>query len=222
MSEHPILMNSAMVRALLAGAKTQTRRPIMPQPEFMARAAWPWRWKRGKYSYVSVALPPDQEQAAGPYSVGDLLWVREAAYIAPVDFCDASSCNCRDNFDNPRVVSYAAGIDPDEERCAKDYLIEKTPSIHMPRWASRITLEITALRVQRVNEITRDDAIAEGVAHDWQHVTDDFAGTGLQCDMKLDPLAEFAIAWDALYVKRGLGFNSGCWVWVVEFRRIEP
>ena len=81
-----------------------------------------------------------------------------------------------------------------------------SPSIFMPRWASRITLEIVSVRVERLQNISEADAFAEGISGgDWLG----------------DPVGEFAKLWNSINLKRGYGWETNCWVWVLEFKRID-
>lgn len=172
MLEKPILFNGEMVRAILDGRKTQTRRVIKPPPfcphaEVKSRDDGTWavcpRYSNhrdndpGKFFRVIRC----------PYGVpGDRLWVRETwlPFDAPDHFTDPTKPRDVMVFGRRNGAAYRAEMkDADSERCRLDYGYEWRPSITMPRWASRITLEITDIRVQRVSEITEEDAKAEDV-----------------------------------------------------------
>ncbi len=173
MKEIPILMNGDMIRALKAGMKTQTRRPVNPQPT--------------EYGLVWIETPEGfaawqdnglllEEGALRlcPYGmVGDRLWVRETWT----------------EFDGELL--YRADGDPDAEGSAWVTGGWK-PSIFMPRWASRFTLEVTEVRAQRVRAISEDDARAEGV----KGVFDDWVGPGVLTYRK-----PFRSLWDSIYAK---------------------
>ena len=147
MTERPIIFSAPMVRAILDGRKTQTRRVLKPQP---VQAAGP---------FSDVLIGGDRH----PYRVGDTLWVREA-------------CRAEELPDGRDGVRYEADqawreIEPTRE-AADEWLTllhygkrrgVRVPSIHMPRWASRITLRVTGVRVERLHDISEQDAIAEGV-----------------------------------------------------------
>jgi hypothetical protein len=164
-----------MIRALLDGRKTQTRRVLNPQPTgHQDPAGCRWRLTSG---YKATATNPPYMEAvrptsygaveivAGPRRVpcrpGDRLWVREAAWICPPRWTDTPA--------NPmgpdrREVAYKADDrGGGTAEAAADYKIKLRPSIHMPRWASRLTLLVTDVRVQRLQDIREEDALAEGV-----------------------------------------------------------
>lgn len=179
MAERPIIFRGPMVRALLAGTKTQTRRVVKPQPVR----------DRG------VLL----ERC--PYGApGDLLWVRETFIHEPAGYCWEASVSipCR-----PAITVYRADSEGDSRGAGW------SPSIHMPRWASRITLEITGVHVERVQEISEADAMAEGAAP--LLVPPDGGST---------PHVEgYRALWMALH---GPGsWDANPWVWVIGFRRVE-
>jgi len=207
MRERWILFSGAMVRAILDGRKTQTRRVIKPQPDNTL----------GSFaSLLGQRCPYGQP--------GDRLWVREMWRLVRVNagtncefldvqyragFAVRSRENCVDMAANQLTsAKWEMG-----ERCAFD---RWRPSIHMPRWASRITLEVTGIRVDRVQDVSEADARAEGVTATY--------GTARQDDEKrwrADHRAEFAKLWDAINAKRGYGWDTNPWVWVVEFRRVD-
>lgn len=192
-----------MVRAIIEGRKTQTRRIVMPQPEDAETALLRGIGFSGKGSQ------------ACPYDVGMRLWVRETWHAG-------------EDVDGPYVLYPATGTrEYWELNNEGDWLIEKCnqdsevhdgwrqtlgkPSIHMPRWASRITLEITGVRVERVQEITEEDAISEG----WQQKWPDDP----RCDNFL-PVPWFRELWNNINDRRGYGWAMNPWVWVIEFRKV--
>jgi hypothetical protein len=177
--ERPILFSAPMVRAILEGRKTQTRRVIR--------------------------VTDDGVHHPCPYGgVGDRLWVRETW-----------SC--------PRQIG---GSFVREKRMYKadepspwlDYSsVVWKPSIHMPRQFSRLSLHLTAVRVERLQAITTQDALAEGI---------DEHGHELQTEMARDhqrnrsAIENYALLWDSLNAKRGYGWDVNPWVWVLAFRRV--
>lgn len=158
MVDRPILFSAAMVQALLAGTKTQTRR-VIPQPEMTAHG-WHIPWQVGG-GVVTVDHSTGAQIAAElldgvRIQPGDRLWVREA-WRAPINFDRVPP---RD-IPSTAVVVYEAGGD------GLALSGRLRASIHMPRWASRLTLIVNDVRVQRLQEISRDDAMAEGIVQTW-------------------------------------------------------
>ncbi len=165
--ERPILFSGPMVRAILDDRKTQTRRVLKPQPSHgVTISKFEDRWCcNGLLTGIPKKL---SKPFACPHGeVGDRLWVREAFYI---DLCPYESGPLPESaeFDDWRdAIYYRADGDCCDQipecECATEGKPKWRPSIHMPRWASRITLEITGVRVERLNDISEEDAIAEGV-----------------------------------------------------------
>lgn len=197
MKERPILFSGPLVRAILEGRKTQTRRIIKPS------------WSR----CLDPGDPDDQKSiiAHGRYGIpGDRLWVRETwaqfERDSQVGIAYRASCPV-DEFDYVGPAGTFERIRINRWR----------PSIYMPRWASRITLEVTGVRVERVRGITGADAHAEGV--------DIYeGGCVVQCFNTQDQMAveKFAALWDSINGKReGASWAANPWVWVVEFRRAD-
>lgn len=212
--ERPILFNGAMVRAILAGAKTQTRRVVKPQPVFDTRFRSRFRVDgRGSMSHrqVSTDAPAALLGEICPFGQpGDRLWVRET-------WCHAWDDE-RDQWSDPERYHYRAdGIEvvhvDDGERSPW------CPSIHMPRRACRLLLEITDVRVERLQEISEADAMAEGAD---VHVLPDIrlprthprAGRPM---VYADCREIFADLWDST----GGDWNSNPWVWAITFKRID-
>ena len=194
MRERPILFSAPMVRAILAGAKTQTRRLMKPTPHkvdggvpFADAPAW-------------AHAEPGSAVMRCPYGVrGDRLYAREA-WAAP---------HAYDHLP-PRLIPQDARIHyaATEDRGGLLW----RPSIHMPRWASRITLEITRVRVERLQDISEADALAEGVTDDGSLVTD-LAGND-----RGGAFAAFATLWEV--INGADSWDDNPWVWAIEFRRL--
>lgn len=199
MKERPILFSGPMVRAILDGRKTQTRRVV--------KNAWQC------LPLENVAYQRDAI-AKCPYGVpGDRLWVRETWWTYPHVI---SNRLLRDGADTwPKVngepIAYAADGDADIWSHL-DWV--KKPSIHMPRWASRITLEVVGVRVERVQDISEEDAKAEGL--DFME-PNRFASPGSNEWMTFD--AAFECLWDT--VNGDGAWDRNDWVWVVEFKRLN-
>lgn len=198
MNEHPILFSGPMVRAILEGRKTQTRRVITPQTN-----GWnPIQGDKNIWYWCTEADQDWSDKRFCPYGQpGDRLWVRETFAYAPRE-----SFVYRADYDDWYHFSETVSIKTGETMP----LVWK-PSIHMPRLVSRINLEITQIRVERIQEISELDARAEGIV--WQK---DF-GNGLE---SRDARIPFGDLWNALNDPRGYGWNDNPWVWVIEFRRL--
>ncbi|EAA2080533.1 hypothetical protein A4K62_16380 [Salmonella enterica subsp. enterica serovar Stanley] len=200
MKERGMIFNAEMVNAILSGRKTQTRRPIKwKQTRFTEIAErddgslWPWAEDCERGGDIWFTCPFGE--------VGDRIWVRETFRVHS-RATDVATLVYRASVRNSwteQTHRVPVAV------CNKPATPEKwTPSIHMPRWSSRITLEITDVRVERLNSITESDAEAEGV-------TD--TGFG---DLLVDG---FRYLWKSIY-----GYDSwqaNPWVWVIEFKRVE-
>lgn len=172
MKERPILFSGEMVRAILAGTKTMTRRICKRQPQSDLGAS-------------------DMSKRGSPYGVpGDRLWVRETWALWDVGETE------------PRTIFR---VDEDKSRTPRRW----KPAIHMPRALSRIDLEVTAVRVERLQDIAEEDARAEGMdPHYPPTVTEPHATL-------------FQITWDSINGKRA-PWSSNPWVWCVSFKRVRP
>lgn len=207
MKERPILFSGPMVREILEGRKTQTRRVIrnVPYGDHFGKPLIDWPLS-GIYEEVGkfwLETQTDVDDSSRteikcPYGQpGDRLWVRETWRQGESSFGKIPA-NCY-----YRADEYAQ--DGEGWR----------PSIFMPRWASRIALEITKVRVERVQDIQRTDAIAEGI-DPWPEMKNDGDGQPVQTDS----VKEFRRLWDSINAKRGFGWDKNPWVWVVEFKRV--
>lgn len=189
MNEKPILFNAEMVRAILNGRKTQTRRVVKPQPLAIG----------DQFGYSQGA-----RDDLCPYGqVGDLLWVRET--WCTVDYSEHELCV--DYLASNKTLWINPGRVQFEKYTYENFDSKTRPSIFMPRWASRITLRVTDVRIERVQDIAEDDAREEGV-------TPPKTSPGL--DFMKHELG-FRSLWDSINAKRGYGWNVNPWVWVVEF-----
>lgn len=224
MKERPILFGAPMVRAILNGTKTQTRRPMRDQvvEPGIVRMARP-----GYCEIVNghgISIPGFSCPYGQP---GDRLWVREA-------WADLTETHGqRWEKLNPETRLYERGVHPfiwyradgdqPDAGSGANNSEKWRPSIHMPRPASRITLEITGVRVERLHDISEDDAISEGVE---RTVTGDGWRRYCDADMEMAGVPPVATArqsyftlWNQIH---GHGtWTENPWVWVVEFKRME-
>lgn len=195
MSEKPILFSGPMVQAILDGRKTMTRRVIKPQPE----AKLYQYMSRNEFYEADGDDPKYETQHNSPYGVkGDRLWVRETW----AQLCEA------DELTGKCDIAYRADDWPTDEP-GPDY-IKGTwrPSIFMPRWASRITLEIVSVRVERVQDISDTDCEREGV---------DLANASIPGYLR----ERFKRLWNSINAKRGFGWDANPWVWVIAFNLVN-
>jgi len=188
-------MQGAMVRVILEGRKTQTRRVI----KGLAPEQTVYQTDNQKFIVKSMIVSDYFTSTfyPCPYGVvGDRLWVRETWYEDRIPELTPDQHGC---------VHYQAN----QTAITKTFDGNWRPSIFMPRWASRIILEITGIRVERVRDIGEKDAIAEGFPYPT-------SGTGV------NPILWYFALWDRINHKRGFGCDVNPWVWVIEFKRIEP
>lgn len=215
--ERPILFSGPMVRAILDGRKVQTRRIVKPQPVPAERSAL-FDVERIRWGDVCEGLPEMVAvlmESRSPYKPGMHLWVRET-------WSEIPEARPSGYFTDPKWIGRRTWYAADNDK--PTWGGKWRPSIFMPRWASRITLEITGVRVERLQDITRLDCVEEGWPHD-----DDPAHHPLQIqqaragldDAVIDDAAWcwYAELWDKI---NGPGsWDSNPWVWVVSFRRID-
>jgi len=192
MRERPILFQGAMVRAILAGEKTQTRRVVKNDREGLLDCeptpAWDAFWQ---------CVPC-------PYGVpGDQLWVRESHWWFKDQHDPVTG------YFPPKLTAEDVEYRADGDDGRKVW----RPSIHMPRWASRIQLEITGVRVEHLQDINENDAEAEGVS-EWAR------GALSPEGQTADASDQYRWLWEAINGPDSWSANP--WVWVVEFRRIKP
>jgi hypothetical protein len=213
MKERPILFNGEMVRAILDGRKTQTRRVIKPVTmkilEVAARAGECSGFmhtgvlRKHDLSYLRLFSPFGQP--------GDRLWVREAwRVLNDFDRCKPSDVS------KDSLVHYQADNGLSYETLIFNHNDGRfgrwRPSIHMPRWASRITLEVRDVRVERVQEISEEDAKAEGDKE--RSGFPEYHVHGAKCHVNW-----FRDLWNSINEKRGFGWDENPFVWVVEFKK---
>lgn len=198
MADRPILFSEPMVRALLAGTKTQTRRIIKPQPEpeFLRATI---RADGNSFAPASLFGGPTHKALARLCRPGDRLWVREAWRTESNYYDDLSPSQ----MSGEETILFAADADWSDNKSVG----RLRAGMHMPRWASRLTLIVTDVRVQRLQEISKDDVIAEGIAErEGYPIADCYAGWH-------EPYAQL---WDTI---NGAGsWDANPWVAAISFR----
>jgi len=215
MKERPMLFSGEMVKAILAGTKTQTRRIVKPQPETVEywlhgkpsdkfngicslrdSSGSGWTISCGKFKPL-YGMPAHQEIIGGPIIPAAHIWVRETFYPSPND--------------SPTFCGYYRATDPGRK-------VKWKPSIFMPRAASRITLEITGIRVERLNEISEEDAEAEGAP--WICVPLKEEGEVPIGITQHGHKMGYHKIWTKI---NGLeSWDANPYVWVITFKRIKP
>lgn len=223
-TERPIIFSAPMVRAILEGRKTQTRRAVRHQPPDIAGLYFE---DRGGLWWAY--MPPGEPAAVDPYRCpyglpGDRLWVREQ--WRPWWDDDLYCCiQYRDmSVRKPDIEDDATGYKFADD-CDKAPEIKWKSPIFMPRWASRITLEITGIRVERVQEISEDDARAEGISegcgNDVESCAMDNCRLDIGCPAEMTYRKGFREAWNTINAHRGFSWDANPWVWVIEFKEIN-
>lgn len=172
--ERPILFSAPMIRAILSGSKSQTRRVVKPQPWILAGELLCWK---------DDALTPEEMAQRCPYGMpGDRLWVREA-------WCASSAHNGLP----PRDIPPGDSVEFLADGPTRVLTGRSRRAFHMPRWACRILLEVTGVRVERLGQISDEDARCEGVAN----------------------AAEFQALWRNINNQ----WEPEQWVWVIQFQK---
>lgn len=218
-----MLFKGEMVRAILAGSKTQTRRVVKPQPNNtpgVHHAIEPYRTSGGDWNWVLAATGHGWDVFACPYGKpGDRLWVKETwrphDVLSPWDLSITYAADGAERYVN------------DGEFGERDWNMPKAAAtgnvtpLFMPRWASRITLEITEVRVEQIRSISAKDILAEGAvlrAHDDEFGHNPVSAFDGKCYvMGLRSL--WAAGWNSINAKRA-PWESNPWVWAISFKRI--
>ena len=221
MKEHPILLNGEMVKAVLDGRKTMTRRVIKTQPYGFLN-----NWKSDNTPCVFVSTNNEPDKRICPYGQpGDRLWVREA-WKTDIEYDPCSPSQIDSGASLYFLADECASRINRHKGCGPIRWGKTRPSIHMPRWASRITLEVVSVRVERVQEITEDDAMAEGIerycSQEGKHYnpTPYYKAFPEKDGGLYSAKAAFEVLWDSINAERGFGWDVNPWVWVIEFKRL--
>lgn len=199
MKEKPILFSGPMIRAILANTKTQTRRIFKPD-----RMTWD---ANGRYTTHAMRGGELSVTGSGPFKPSS--WLHYCPYGQPGD-----RLWVRETFGHfERKENFAPGCEVFYRADGESLAVEPwRPSIHMPRWASRITLEVTGVRVETLQDIDLADALAEGISDTGALILDS-AG-----NEQVGPIAEYAVLWEQINGPDSWAANP--WVWVIEFRRL--
>lgn len=220
MKERPILFSAPMVSTVIDGTKTQTRRVVKPEgadhlfqfrgKEWLHGADEPtgeWAWCGSshvvnKHIYCPYGKP------------GDRLWVRET-------WMDLTGTGIESRDERGKIKRYAYGADTPPgswgDQCRKDYGLKWRPSIHMPRDACRILLEVTGVRVERLQDISEADAMAEGIEKSGECNWCDYLDYGYN-DFT-SARHSYRSLWESINGAGSWGANP--WVWVIEFKRVD-
>lgn len=213
-----------MVRAILEGRKTQTRRVVKPQPdlsglkesvrdlEFEIRRMpqlSPYHHNQTEWGFVPKYDKPDCVPIFGykcPYGQpGDRLWVRENWLVSVV-------------WNKTKPKDIPKDVHVEYQATDESGLVgRKRPSIHMPRWASRITLEITGIRVERLNTINNADILREGIRSESCNICVHTGGSG--CEHCFSIFKTFKKLWES--INGPDSWDANPWVWVIEFKRVD-
>lgn len=192
MKEYSVIADEHRVKAILAGRQTQWRMPIKVQPPAGTESITPaFPNEPAKWWDAWVPGDPVVPRFKAPYVIGDRLWVKETVVIMR----PALKPTLEETLLGKPSVYYVA-----TDRIYKGE--KKTSSIHMPRWASRILLEVTDVRVGRIQEMSFSDLDAEGFEH--------------------KTMAYYSEQWDIDNAKRGYSWKSNPWCWLNRFKKISP
>jgi hypothetical protein len=203
MDDKPIIFSTAMVKAILENRKTVTRR-VIKDIDNTYKVEYPSVDNKGEPIFI-VSKNNKKGYIKCPYQIGQKLWVRET-------WCKYAKEH------QPPIVAYKANMkDSDSERCRQDYIklgydYKWKPSIFMPKEYARIWLEVTNVRVEKISNISPMDCISEGIQRSCANTVEERAD---------ETILKFKKLWDSINEKRGYGWDTNCWVFVIEFKRIK-
>ena len=206
MNWHPMIFTAQSVRAILNGQKTQTRRILKSQPEETSV-----RWNGNGYE-IFMGYPHGHDVPICPYGkVGDGIWVRETLQRGVQKMMGTLEGHTIQYAADCTPVPYSPGaeIGWNEHAMWQWPGRNKRPSIFMPRWASRILLEIVEIRVERVQDISEQDAVAEGIS---EKMAEEYWYDGPQY------VGAVSVLWDEINAARGYSWESNPWVFAISFK----
>lgn len=214
--ERPILFSAPMVRAILAGTKTQTRRLLGAELPYDAPMSFGVQQTHsGRWGFFDS----DGEEHVCRYGKpGDRLWVRETFYCDHCEYPRADVHEMQTMLEyraDHRCDNWEAGCPCRDEHGRSSW----RPSIHMPRWASRIDLEITGVRVERLQSLSVADVLAEGITGPHYVGYMAYRVPGDSKPRYSEAAAAFETLWDSINAERA-PWASNPWVWVLEFKRV--
>lgn len=228
-----ILFNTDMVRAILDGRKTETRRPIKPQPKEQLKCVIPHE-TRGMSCWMEENA--DQRDRSfrfhKSYEVGDILYVRETwqqfmEYEIPAGRPRGphGTLGIPATPDQKSYYCYKADGELENPEYGK---VNWLPSIHMPKEAARIFLRVTDVKAERLQDITEEGAIFEGIRgwtkdgtlYKYGHIEPGDPGATQWQDMSRTAVQAYSRLWDELYKTSGYGWEVNPWVWVIKYERI--
>ena len=214
--EHGILFTAPMVRALLDGRKTQTRR-IVKLKEFQPSTTpgYDWTFRSGRGDCWQDYRHKDLLARVAPHKVGQRIWVKETWHLCHTKdqggYCYRADSACDDSGE--RHGQWIVGV-------FHAFPVRWKPSIHMPRWASRITRLVTEVRIQRVQDISEEDAIAEGIHELWLQQGQSGAWwTGDESNPRVrerTPINAYRSLWEFLYGPGSWALNPWIWAYTLE------
>ena len=221
----PILLNTEMVRAILNGRKTQTRRPM--EKQMKAKGNWGYS-AFNPSGYISFRNKGEEKFLKLLYQPSDILYVRETWKVLDISvellslwikYQVDGKCK-RIKFKYDRLHKFRKYYDKEGWK----------PSIFMPKEAARIFLKVTGISVERLQDITTENAISEGAREEKNHLTDpetkeerlyihyhDYSGRNNYCTARVS----YKYLWNNLYASKGYSWNDNPWVWVIEFERCD-
>lgn len=219
MTEHGIIFSGPMVRAIAEGRKDQTRRIVTPQPWKVGEGYF-WQPPGSFYIRDTKDAVAKLVEQISLIEAGDILWVRESAMIASV---------------GPGKQDMALKFRADETMSGqvKDYEVPEsapnpykmtvwTPAIHMPRWATRLRLQVLLVQAERLHDLTEAEALREGIFR-VEPSTGVFRYTFRDdvIDAYFSPVSAYSALWDGLNGERGFSWAKNPWVRVLTFRRLD-
>ena len=217
------LFNDDMARAIVEGRKTVTRRPVVSRANGPVINDEHVRDQDGYPDGIDRAVFQRGDELMGvafPCAPGDILIGRECwAHLAQDPEVEYVG-----DMPHGGTVEYRADHNPplrkpggwDDAEPGDPDMVHWRPSIHMPDWAARIRRRVVSVTVERLQDITEDDAVREGFATS-EELEEFFRNCAPPGSRMARPLDTFEVAWDGIYAAKGLGWDSNCWVWRIEF-----